>query len=255
MSMFSKLFNRRSERPGLFVLLAIIVLLPAMHAGTYAQAVDPQNGGAETSQVLPADAPDPVVLLDSLLANLQTLRTDVRQLIVENTGGVLEESQILFMLQRPHGFYWETIDPFPELIVTDGQTLWNYQPDLLQLTIEPWNADRSELAAKLLSGDTDAIAEEYEVEVIPVSQSDYEFILTPKDPASLYEQVSLYFEQGSSGQSELVSILLINTNGQRTFWEFLNREINPTLDASVFTFTAPEDEFLDIVDKRETNGL
>lgn len=188
--------------------------------------------------------------LHTLLENLQTFRADVRQLIVENTGGVLEESEILFMLRRPHGFYWETLYPFPELIVTDGATLWNYQPDLLQLSIEDWDASRSELAAQLLSGNTAAIVEEYAVSAIPVNTNDWEFLLYPNDPASLYEQVSLFFEQG-----EMVSILLISTNGQRTFWEFNNREINIELESSVFTFATPDDEFLDVLDKRETVGL
>ena len=91
---------------------------------------------------------------------------------------------------------------------------------------------------------------EYTISAIPVNTSDWEFMLYPNDPASLYEQVSLYFEQG-----ELVSILLINTNGQRTFWEFNNREINLELESSVFTFATPDDEFLDVLDKRETVGL
>lgn len=198
----------------------------------------------------PAELSEDLRILDDQLSNLQTFRADVRQLIVESTGGVLEESDILFMLKRPHGFYWETLQPFPELIVTDGKTLWNYQPDLLQLSIENWDASRSELAAQLLSGNTQAIAEEYRVSAVPVNGSDWEFMLYPNDPASLYQQVSLYFEQG-----ELVSILLINTNGQRTFWEFNNREVNIELDASQFTFETPDDEFLDIVDKRETVGL
>jgi outer membrane lipoprotein carrier protein len=188
--------------------------------------------------------------LHLLLENLQTFRADVRQLIVENTGGVLEESDILFMLKRPHGFYWETLQPFPELIVTDGATLWNYQPDLLQLSIEDWDASRSELAAQLLSGNTEAIVKEYAVSAIPVNTNDWEFLLYPNDPASLYDQVSLFFEQG-----ELVSILLISTNGQRTFWEFNNREINIEIDTSVFSFATPDDEFLDVLDKRETVGL
>lgn len=197
-------------------------------------------------QLAQAQAQTDINILNSQLENLQTFRADVRQLIVENTGGVLEESEILFMLQRPHGFYWETLQPFPELIVTDGETLWNYQPDLLQLSIEHWDAERSQLAAQLLSGNTQAIAEEYAVTAVPVNEGNWEFLLKPNDPASLYDQVSLYFEQG-----ELVSILLINTNGQRTFWEFNNRDINIELDAALFRFEAPDDEFLDIVDKRE----
>lgn len=183
--------------------------------------------------------------LSGLLADLTTFRADVRQLITESSGGVLEESDILFMLKRPHGFYWETQAPFPELIVTDGTTLWNYQPDLLQLTIEDWNPDESELAAQLLGGETAAIADEYSIEAVPVADGDWEFVLRPLDPASLYERVMLYF-----ADDLLESILLINTNGQRTLWEFYNRQVNEPIDEAVFTFEPPEDDFLDVIDNR-----
>lgn len=183
--------------------------------------------------------------LSGLLADLTTFRADVRQLITESSGGVLEESDILFMLKRPHGFYWETQSPFPELIVTNGATLWNYQPDLLQLTIEDWNPDESELAAQLLGGETDAIAGEYSIEAVPVGDNDWEFVLRPLDPASLYERVMLYFVDDL-----LESILLINTNGQRTLWEFYNRQVNEPIDDAVFTFEVPDDEFLDVIDNR-----
>ena len=173
--------------------------------------------------------------LSGLLASLTTFRADVRQLITESSGGVLEESTILFMLKRPHGFYWETLAPFPELIVTNGDTLWNYQPDLLQLTIEDWNPDESELAAQLLGGETEAIADEYSIEAVPVASNDWEFVLYPLDPASLYQRVMLYFADGL-----LESILLINTNGQRTLWEFNNRQVNEPIDDAVFSFEPPE---------------
>ncbi|MDC0414636.1 outer membrane lipoprotein carrier protein LolA, partial [Gammaproteobacteria bacterium] len=89
--------------------------------------------------------------LDRLLNDIATLRSDVVQLIVESDGGVLEESEIQMLLKKPDGFYWETLTPFPELIVTNGSTLWNYQPDLEQVVIEDWDSSRSELAAQLLS--------------------------------------------------------------------------------------------------------
>lgn len=183
--------------------------------------------------------------LTDLLEDLTTFKADVRQLITESSGGVLEESDILFMLQRPHGFYWETLAPFPELIVTDGESLWNYQPDLLQLTIEDWDPAESELSAQLLSGETRTLSEDYLIDAVAVDNGGWEFVLRPLDPASLYERVMLYFSDNM-----LESILLINTNGQRTLWEFFNREVNQPLDESVFTFEPPDDEFLDVIDNR-----
>ena len=78
---------------------------------------------------------DAINELGRLLQDLDTLSADITQLIVESDGGVLEESEILLHVKRPDGFYWETISPFPELLVTNGKKLWNYQPDLEQVVI------------------------------------------------------------------------------------------------------------------------
>lgn len=215
-------------------------LLPARASAS----AEPTN--TEAAMQSPATAAE---RLAGLLADLTTFRADVRQLITESSGGVLEESDILFMLKRPHGFYWETLAPFPELIVTDGSTLWNYQPDLLQLSIDDWNPDDSELAAQLLGGETEAIADQYSIEAVPVADNDWEFVLRPLDPASLYERVMLYFVDNM-----LESILLINTNGQRTLWEFYNRQVNEPIDDAVFTFEPPEDDFLDVIDNRSADA-
>lgn len=207
--------------------------LNAKDATTNDNTVTDQNAGTDAAR------------LTDLLADLQSFRADVRQLITESSGGVLEESDILFMLRRPHGFYWETQAPFPELIVTNGTTLWNYQPDLLQLTIEDWDPSESELSAQLLGGETDAIADEYHIEAVPVADNDWEFVLRPRDPASLYERVIVFF-----ADDLLESILLINTNGQRTLWEFYNRQVNEPIDDAVFHFETPDDDSLDVIDNR-----
>ena len=151
------------------------------------------------------------------------------------------------MLKRPDGFYWETLEPFPELIVTDGESLWNYQPDLLQLTIDDWQTDQSELAAQLLGGQINAVAESYAIEAVAIEgqPGSAEFYLTPLDPSSLYERVTLYFEN-----REPASILLVSTNGQRTLWEFYNRQVNLSLASDQFVFPVPDDEFLDVIDNR-----
>jgi outer membrane lipoprotein carrier protein len=184
----------------------------------------------------------PAQKLGLLLDGLETFQADVRQLIIESSGGVLEESTILFKLKRPNGFYWETVAPFPELIVTNGTTLWNYQPDLLQVTIESWSIDDSELAAQLLNGRIEEVQEEYDISWGLVNtDSSWEFLLEPKDETSPYSRVTLFF-----GSQLLDSIHIDSGNGQRTFWEFENRQINLPLSDSEFTFEPPED--IDVID-------
>lgn len=173
--------------------------------------------------------------LDQLLLNVETLSAEVLQLIVESDGGVLEESEIQMYLKRPDGFYWETLDPFPELVVTDGRTLWNYQPDLEQLVIEDWDSSQSELAAQLLSGQTDQLKMDYLIELVSEKGADFtEFRLTPLASDSVYSYITITFQL-----AELDSIHLSNKNGQQTLWQFSQVQRNEHLEDSLFQFDPP----------------
>lgn len=180
--------------------------------------------------------------LDVLLADVDTLSAQVLQLIVESDGGVLEESDIQMYLKRPNGFYWETVLPFPELVVTDGETLWNYQPDLEQVVIEDWDSSRSELAAQLLSGETERLKREYRIERQLSDDRDYdEFTLLPLAADSVYDTITITFQQRT-----LEAIHLSHKNGQQTVWQFSQVERNQGLDDELFMFRPPEG--IEIVD-------
>ena len=194
---------------------------------------------------------DDVTRLDALLAGIETLSAEVEQVIVEADGGVLETSSIRMHLQRPGGFYWETIEPFPELIVTDGSTLWNYQPDLEQVVIEDWDSASEELAAQLLNGRVNSLQGEYDIRLIrPEGEGNdgdsgtagaslrseaEEFLLLPQAADSPYSQINLGFLS-----SELDFIYLRSKDGQRTIWRFHSVVRNTALPPDTFTFTPPE---------------
>lgn len=174
--------------------------------------------------------------LDALLGNIETLAADVVQLIVESDGGVLEESEIQMLLKKPDGFYWETLTPFPELIVTDGSTLWNYQPDLEQVVIEDWDSSRSELAAQLLSGNIESLDGDYTIaSVTPADSEHQEFELTPRTADNVYQLISINFMR-----EELESIYLNSKNGQQTVWRFENVIRNAAIADAQFQFVPPE---------------
>lgn len=184
-----------------------------------------------------ANADSALQQLDAMLANINTLSAEVEQLIVESDGGVLEESRIQLHLKKPDGFYWETITPFPELIVTNGELLWNYQPDLEQVVVENWSEQRSELAAQLLSGNTDNLSEEYQVALDDASGSTVrEFNLTPLASDSVYAEIKISFME-----EELDMIHLRHKNGEQTVWRFHAVQRNQPLADSLFEFVPPDD--------------
>lgn len=217
--------------------LALSLFLPFAAAQDDPPARGDARPGVETSSQGDASVQNEALLeLDRLLGDIHTLTADVTQLILESDDSVLEESSIRMYLKKPDGFYWETLTPFPELVVTNGEKLWNYQPDLEQVVIEPWNQDRSALAAQLLSGRTDSLAEEYEVHLVPGDSDHKEFELTPLASDSLYERILISFFG-----PELESIHLHSKNGERTVWQFYNVMRNTPIADDLFTFEPPAD--------------
>jgi len=173
--------------------------------------------------------------LNSMLVSIESLKADVVQLIVESDGGILEESKIKMYFKKPNGFYWETITPFKELIVTNGVKLWNYQPDLEQVVIEDWDSSKTELAAQLLNGETENLGSDYQIEQLYSDDSgDHQFSLTPLATDSVYERISISFVT-----SELDQIYLNSKNGQQTVWRFVTIERNESLEDNVFEFDPP----------------
>ena len=186
----------------------------------------------------------PQAQLSNLLRQMDTMSATVQQLILESDGALLEESSIQMHVMRPSGFYWETLEPFPELVVTNGAVLWNYQPDLEQVVIENWDSSRAELAAELLSGRTDSLAEEYEIHIEKDVDEDMPvFQLLPIDQNSLYRRISISFDN-----TALLSIHLDSKNGQKTLWQFNKPQINQQLSSDLFNFQIPPG--IDIVDNR-----
>jgi outer membrane lipoprotein carrier protein len=51
-----------------------------------------------------------------------------------NAKGVVQQhNEGVLKAQEPNRFYWKTAEPYPQEIVTDGKTLWVYDPDLAQV--------------------------------------------------------------------------------------------------------------------------
>jgi len=186
----------------------------------------------------------PQAQLSNLLRQVNTMSASVQQLIVESNGALLEESSIQMHVMRPDGFYWETLEPFSELLVTNGTILWSYQPDLEQVVIENWDSSRAELAAELLSGRTDSLTEEYEIFAQGnTGENMVVFQLLPLDQNSLYRRINISFDNAA-----LSSIHLDNKNGQKTLWQFNQPQINQQLSPDLFNFQIPPG--IDIVDNR-----
>jgi outer membrane lipoprotein carrier protein len=185
--------------------------------------------------VVPAQADDAVAVarLTALLSQAKTLTARFSQLTLDGSGTQLQETAGELALQRPGLFRWHTDAPAEQVLVSNGQKVWLFDPDLNQVTIQVLDQRLTHTPALLLSGDVSKISENFEVSH-KEGGSVVDFILKPKAKDSLFDNLRLSFRNGVINDMQLVDSV-----GQRTNILFLGVKMNEPIAPSQFTFTVP----------------
>ncbi len=177
-----------------------------------------------------------------LLAPMKTFTAEFSQTVLGARSEVLQASEGRIAIERPAHFRWELTQPYPQLIVSRGDLLYLYDPDLEQVQIEFTESSLSGTPALLLSGTASQIAESFRVEEPPegvvaaigASAPGRVFVLYPLDESSLYDRMTLTFQNAAPA-----SFHIIDSLGQRTDVSFYNISVNQDLDAGLFEFKVP----------------
>lgn len=101
--------------------------------------------------------------LASLLKSYESYQADFIQIVVNENGNKVQETRRSLKAKRPGLFYWETSAPLSQFIVSDGETVEVYDPDLEQVTIHKLDDRVQSTPALLLSGEVDNLEETYKV--------------------------------------------------------------------------------------------
>ena len=153
-----------------------------------------------SNSVLAADAR---ARLEAFANGLNALSGEFSQTTSDANGEVQEESRGTLALAAPRQFRWQYDDPFPQLIVADGNNVWIHDEDLEQVTVRNQSTEES--------------------------QSPLTVLVDPD------EEVGSIGSGGNSPQRMLLEDLL----GNRTEWAFSKWLRNPTLAVDTFKFVPP----------------
>ncbi|MDT8282315.1 MAG: outer membrane lipoprotein chaperone LolA [Gammaproteobacteria bacterium] len=74
--------------------------------------------------------------LENFLSNTKTFEAVFHQTLRTHKGEVLQETSGRFYLSRPGKFRWNYQSPYEQIIVSDGERLWNYDVELQQVTVQ-----------------------------------------------------------------------------------------------------------------------
>ena len=175
----------------------------------------------------------PVDDLLALLAPIKGMEARFTQNTYDAKGELLQNNQGNVKAQAPAKFYWETAEPFPQTVVTDGVKLWVYDPDLAQVQVRAFDKNYQQTPAMLFTGNAELIAKQFTVEQI--AGRDSSFRLLPKDRSqNLFEALEMRFDG-----SLPASMHIEDSMRQKTEILFSDVVLNPKLPAAAFNFVAP----------------
>lgn len=214
--------------PKVFILLCVFYSGAVFAATTEASAAE-QNTTAQA-----ASEQQSAAQLRVLLDAMNTLQGKFTQTLYDIKGESLEESTGTFVLQRPGKFYWKTEQRYPQLLVSNQETIWLFEPELEQVTVRPFSNDLQRTPALLLSEDVNKLRENFIIQRELVDTQQEKFTLIPKVSKGLFQQLSLVFVAG-----ELQAFYLQDNLGQATHFTLREVERNLAVDAALFNFTPP----------------
>ncbi|MFS1287802.1 outer membrane lipoprotein chaperone LolA [Pseudomonas piscis] len=195
-----------------------MLLLPVLAVTTLSAHADPKD----------------VARLTQLLEKSQTLSARFSQLTLDGSGTQLQETAGEMSLQRPGLFYWHTDAPQEQLMVSDGQKVSLWDPDLEQVTIKKLDQRLTQTPALLLSGDVSKISESFDI-TSKEAGGVMDFVLKPKTRDTLFDSLRLSFRNGMINDMQL-----IDSVGQRTNILFTGIKANESIPASRFKFDIPK---------------
>ncbi len=183
--------------------------------------------------------------LDAALEGLSGFRAEFRQTVTNAGGQLTESAEGTVSLARPGRFRWDYRAP-PQLIVSDGTTVWLYDADLAQVTVRPAAETLVGTPALLLSGQADLRAE-FDVADGGTEDGLAWCVLAPKDVQSDFRELRVGIAGG-----ELRRMVLVDRLGQTTRLDFDGIVRNPRLDPKDFTFSPPPG--VDVIGRAPAGG-
>lgn len=166
---------------------------------------------------------------------MNTLQGDFVQTTYDKKGVEQETSNGNFMLMRPGRFYWKTLEPMQQLLVSNNKTIWLYDPDLETVNERAFTDDLRETPALLLSSDIEQLRRSFTVTRDEKDTSVEKYTLTPKVTDGMFQHLTLVFKAG-----QLIEFAIQDSLGQLTRCVLTNVQRNKTLPEEKFFFIPPE---------------
>ena len=174
--------------------------------------------------------------LKAFAAKVQSATGSFSQATTSPQGGKTAPAQQgVFAFQRPGKFRWEVQKPYAQLVVSDGSQVYQYDPDLAQVTVRQVDKAIGASPAAILFGSGD-LDQAFNVTPLPDSDGLQWLRAKPRNAADAgFAQVDIGMRDNLP-----VRILLLDAFGQTTRVDFSGLQANAPVPAAQFQFAPPK---------------
>ena len=168
--------------------------------------------------------------LQQRLDKVSSFHASFSQKVTDGSGSNVQEGEGELWVKRPNLFNWHMTAPDESVIVSDGKTLWLYNPFVEQVSATWLNSATSNTPFMLIARNQRSDWQQYNVK-----QQGDTFELTPKTSAGNLKQ----FMINVSGNGTINQFSAVEQDGQRSSYT-LKSQNNGPVSADKFTFTPPK---------------
>jgi outer membrane lipoprotein carrier protein len=175
------------------------------------------------------------------LAKLSFFSANFTQQIIDLQGQVLLEGSGTIAMSKPNLIHWQTITPDETLLVSDGNTLWSYDPFIEQASAYSLAKSIHNTPILLLTSDEPALWQTYQVIKAPMAEANTSlFEVLPLTDNGQIKKLTLSFTEGAANDITLTALSFEDATGQIS--QISLTQFNATVKPadSLFKFTLPQ---------------
>jgi outer membrane lipoprotein carrier protein len=139
-----------------------------------------------------------------------------------------------FSFQRPGKFKWSVQKPYEQLILSDGKQVYQYDPDLAQVTVRKVDQAIGTSPAAILFG-AGSLEQSFDVSALPAKDGLDWLRAKPRTTDAGFSRVDIGFKNNQPARIELLDAF-----GQTTRVDLSNIVPNAKINAQDFIFTPPK---------------
>ena len=164
------------------------------------------------------------------------------QEVYSEASNALQKSTGTIAVSKPNLVNWHTLSPDETQIISDGETLWFFDPFIEQVTAYSFDTSINNTPILLLSSNDESLWQQYNIIEVNVN----EFEIHSLDQNSQVKSLFLHINQETDSESIRIEKFVINdASGQRSEISLNNFEHTKSINNGTFIFTLPDGVYLD----------